>query len=139
MTRFWITLQQGVDFVLKNFERMQGGEIFVPKIPSVRILELAQAMAPSIDYHFVGIRAGEKLDEVMCTADDARLTLEFRDHYVIQPSIRFHGEDEPYQTNGLGETSEPVPERFEYNSGTNKHFLSISELIELNQAAGFTS
>ena len=76
MTRFWITLQQGVDFVLKNFERMSGGEIFVPKIPSFRIVDLARAMAPNLGHHIVGIRPGEKLHEVMCPADDSHLTLE---------------------------------------------------------------
>ena len=85
MTRFWITLQQGVDFVLKNFERMHGGEIFVPKIPSVRIVDLATAMAPELPHKIVGIRPGEKLHEVMCPADDSHLTLEFDDHFVIQP------------------------------------------------------
>jgi UDP-N-acetylglucosamine 4,6-dehydratase len=77
MTRFWITLQQGVDFVLKGFERMRGGELFVPKIPSVRIVDLAQAMAPKLPHKMVGIRPGEKIHEVMCPADDSHLTLEF--------------------------------------------------------------
>ena len=84
MTRFWITLQQGVDFVLKNFERMHGGEIFVPKIPSVKVVDLARAMAPGLPHRIVGIRPGEKLHEVMCPADDSHLTLEFADHYRDQ-------------------------------------------------------
>ncbi|MFP5429330.1 MAG: polysaccharide biosynthesis protein, partial [Gammaproteobacteria bacterium] len=77
MTRFWITLQEGVDFVLKNFQRMQGGELFVPKIPSVRITDLAEAMAPGMAHKVIGIRPGEKLHEVMCPVDDSHLTLEF--------------------------------------------------------------
>jgi len=89
MTRFWITLDQGVDFVCKSFERMKGGEIFVPKIPSVRITDLAKAMAPDLACKIVGIRPGEKLHEVMCPRDDSHLTVEFADHYVVKPTIRF--------------------------------------------------
>ncbi len=123
MTRFWITLQEGVDFVLKNFERMHGGEIFVPKIPSIRITELAKAMAPKLDTHIIGIRPGEKLHEIMCPADDSHLTLEFDDHYVLQPSIRFHHRNIDYTINALGEKGQAVSLGFEYNSGTNPHFL----------------
>ncbi len=89
MTRFWITLQQGVDFVLAGFERMYGGELFVPKIPSVRIADLATAMAPNLPQRNIGIRPGEKLHELMISRDDSLHTLEFSDHYFICPSIRF--------------------------------------------------
>ena len=89
MTRFWITLDQGVDFVCKSFERMKGGEIFVPKIPSVRITDLAKAMAQNLPHKILGIRPGEKLHEVMCPRDDSHLTVEFADHYVVKPTIRF--------------------------------------------------
>jgi len=89
MTRFWITLQEGVNFVLKGMGRMQGGEIFIPKIPSVRIVDLAKAMAPDLSIKIIGIRPGEKLHEIMCPADDSHLTIEYDDHYVITPSIRF--------------------------------------------------
>jgi len=131
MTRFWITLQQGVDFVLKNFKRMHGGEIFVPKIPSMHITDLANSLSPRINTHNIGIRPGEKLHEIMCPADDSHLTLEFDDHYVIQPSIQmFHSE--PYSTNILGEAGTTVEQGFEYNSGSNKHFLTVNELRELN-------
>lgn len=131
MTRFWITLQQGVDFVLKSFQRMHGGEIFVPKIPSVRIVDLAKSMAPSLPIKIVGIRPGEKLHEVMCPGDDAHLTLEFDDHFVIQPSIRMsHGE--PYTRNGLDEEGRPVKEGFVYSSGDNQYFLSVDKLAKLN-------
>jgi UDP-N-acetylglucosamine 4,6-dehydratase len=136
MTRFWISLQQGVDFVLKNFERMQGGEIFVPKIPSIRIVDLAAAMAPGVATRIVGIRPGEKLHEVMCPADDSHLTMQFADHYVIGPTIRFWGGAIDYRKNALGETGEPVAQGFEYNSGTNRHFLSTREIAEFNRAAG---
>ncbi len=129
MTRFWISLQEGVDFVEKNFGRMQGGEVFVPKIPSIRITDLAEAMAPGMPIRIVGIRPGEKLHEVMCPQDDCHLTLEFNDHYVIQPTIKFwDGNGHAYETNGLGEKGCGVREGFEYNSGTNPHFLSVEEI-----------
>lgn len=129
MTRFWITLQQGVDFVLKNFSRMQGGEIFVPKIPSVKVLDLAKAYAPNLPVKIVGIRPGEKLHEIMCPGDEYHLTFEFDDHFVIAPSIKFHSGNNEYERNCLGEVGKPVDEMFEYNSGSNPHFLSIDEII----------
>lgn len=136
MTRFWITLQQGVDFVLKNFERMHGGEIFVPKIPSIRITDLAEAMAPGMPQKVIGIRPGEKLHEIMCPADDSHLTLEFDDHYVICPAIKFHHREVDYAVNNVGEKGQLVPPGFEYNSGNNPHFLSIEEIREFNRMAG---
>ncbi len=132
MTRFWITLQQGVDFVLRNFERMHGGEIFVPKIPSVRVVDLASALAPGMPQRVVGIRPGEKLHEVMCPGDDSHLTLEFADHYVIKPSIQFSGVAD-FSVNRLGEQGRPVEESFEYQSGRNPHFLTIEEIVALNR------
>ena len=137
MTRFWITLQQGVDFVLKNFERMRGGEIFVPKIPSVRIVDLARAMAPKLAQKVVGIRPGEKIHEVMCPADDSHLTLEFDDHYVIRPTITFSDVDNSYTPNRLGERGRDVEQGFEYNSGRNERFLGVAEIVAFNRAAGF--
>ena len=131
MTRFWITLSQGVDFVLKCFERMQGGEIFIPKIPSVRISDLAMAMAPNLSQQVIGIRPGEKLHEVMCPADDSHLTLDFGDHYVIRPTIAF-SKQRNYAANLLGETGAPVNETFEYKSDSNSHFLSIAEIKEMH-------
>lgn len=135
MTRFWITLQEGVDFVLKNFERMWGGEIFVPKIPSVRITDLAEAMSPGIKKRIIGIRPGEKLHEIMCPADDSHLTLEFDDHYVIKPSIKFFTLDQDYATNRVSEIGVPVEQGFEYNSGANPRFLDIDELTAMNNRA----
>lgn len=136
MTRFWITLQQGVDFVLQNFERMYGGEIFVPKIPSIRITALATAMAPTLTHKIVGIRPGEKLHEIMCPADDSHLTLEFKDHYVLRPTITFTSRSNNFVVNKLGEEGIPVKAGFEYNSGSNPHFLSIAEIQQFNQIAG---
>ena len=130
MTRFIITLEQGVNFVLKNFERMQGGEIFVPKIPSMKITELAKAMAPNLPQKIVGIRPGEKLHEIMCPADDSHLTLEFDEHYVIKPTITFAFKVD-YTQNRLGEKGKPVPLGFEYNSGNNTEWLSHEEFLEM--------
>jgi UDP-N-acetylglucosamine 4,6-dehydratase len=133
MTRFWITLQQGVDFVLANFARMKGGELFVPKIPSVRITDLAKAMAPDLPQEIVGIRPGEKLHEVMCPADDSYHTFEFNDYYVITPSISFFARNNDFSTNALGETATMVEPGFEYNSLNNQSFLSIPELQAMNK------
>lgn len=128
MTRFWITLQQGVDFVLKNFERMQGGEIFVPKIPSVRIVDLAASIAPGLEQKVIGIRPGEKIHEIMCPSDDSHLTIEFDDHFVITPTIMFTDKVNSFTKNNLGEEGHFVSDGFEYNSGTNSHFLRVDEL-----------
>ena len=135
MTRFWISLQQGVDFVLTNFERMHGGEIFVPKIPSVRITDLAAAIAPDLDSHVVGIRPGEKLHEIMCPGDDSHLALEFDSHFVLRPTIRFFDSDAEYAVSGLGEKGKPVEQGFEYNSGDNDHFLTVDEIRDFNAEA----
>ena len=132
MTRFWITLQQGVDFVLKCMERMDGGEIFVPKIPSVRIVDLAKAMAPDLPIKTIGIRPGEKLHEIMCPADDSHLTLEFDDYFIISPSIIFYSRKMDFTENAIGEKGRLVAQGFEYNSGTNKHFLDVSEINDYN-------
>jgi UDP-N-acetylglucosamine 4,6-dehydratase/5-epimerase len=125
MTRFSITLEQGVRFVLKCFERMQGGELFVPKIPSIRIPEVARVMAPNLPQKVVGIRPGEKVHEVMCPVDDAHLTLEFSDHFMIQPSILF---DLDFHENSAGEQGIPVAEDFQYSSDRNDHWLEGDEL-----------
>jgi UDP-N-acetylglucosamine 4,6-dehydratase/5-epimerase len=132
MTRFWITLQEGVDFVFRCFQRMQGGEIFIPKIPSVRITDLAKAMSPDTPIKVIGIRPGEKLHEIMCPADDSHLTVEFTDHYVISPSISFFSRLTDFKENLLGEKGEYVPQGFEYNSGANSHYLELDEIISYN-------
>lgn len=131
MTRFWLKLEDGVEFVLKNFQRMQGGEIFIPKIPSMRILDLAKAIAPNAKIKVIGIRPGEKLHEVMCPSDLYYETVEFPDHFVIKPSIEFARKID-YTTNVLGEHGHMVEDGFDYNSGNNPHFLTVEELKEMN-------
>lgn len=130
MTRFWITLPEGIEFVIKNFQRMRGGEIYIPKIPSMRIMDLVRSIAPDMPIKIVGIRPGEKLHEVMCPKDDSHLTFEFDDHFVIGPSISFTNKDNHFNENELGEKGEPVKQGFEYESGTNPHFLTVEELQE---------
>jgi UDP-N-acetylglucosamine 4,6-dehydratase len=132
MTRFWITLQQGVDFVLKCMERMDGGEIFVPKIPSVRIVDLVKAMAPDLPMKIIGIRPGEKLHEIMCPADDSHLTIEFDDYFVITPSITFFSRENDFTSNALKEVGVVVEQGSEYNSGTNPYFLTINDIRDYN-------
>jgi UDP-N-acetylglucosamine 4,6-dehydratase/5-epimerase len=132
MTRFWITLPQGVEFVLKAFQRMYGGELFIPKIPSMKITDLAESLYPDIPQVVVGIRPGEKLHEVMCPADDSHLTLAFPDHYVIQPTINFT-EEVNYALNALGEAGHPVDIGFEYNSATNPDFLNAKDINQLGE------
>jgi UDP-N-acetylglucosamine 4,6-dehydratase len=132
MTRFWITLHQGVEFVEKTFYRMQGGEIFVPKIPSIRIVDLAKSFGESITVKIIGIRPGEKLHEIMCPVDDSLRTIEFKTHYVITPSISF-ATPVDFTKNKLNETGVHVEDGFEYISGKNPHFLSVEELAEMNE------
>lgn len=135
MTRFWISLQQGVDFVLKNFERMLGGEIFVPKIPSIRIVDLAKAMAPHLAIKEVGIRPGEKLHEMMCPGDMSYHTYEFADHFVIAPAIKFFNRSNDFSSNALQEPGKLVAPGFEYVSDTNPDFLSVEQMRQFNQEA----
>jgi UDP-N-acetylglucosamine 4,6-dehydratase len=125
MTRFWITLEEGVKFVLGCLERMVGGELFVPKLPSMNIMDLAAAIGPGCRTEIIGIRPGEKLHEVMITKDDARNTMEYKDHFVIKPEFRFF--DRRFQ-NGDGK---PAPEDFEYDSFTNPWRLKPEELKDL--------
>ena len=132
MTRFWITLQQGVDFVFKSIERMDGGEIFVPKIPSVKITDLAESIAPNIPIEVIGIRPGEKLHEIMCPSDDSHLTIEFDDHYVICPSITFFSRKNDFTLNALNEKGKLVDQGFEYHSGLNPNFLNLDEIRSYN-------
>lgn len=127
MTRFNITLQEGVDFVLKCLERMWGGEIFVPKIPSFRITDLAEAVCPGCRTEVVGIRPGEKLHEEMITETDALSSLEFDDHYVILPALQFMDADEYMKKNG----GRLCPDGFRYNSGTNSEWLTVNQIREL--------
>jgi UDP-N-acetylglucosamine 4,6-dehydratase len=125
MTRFWITLEQGVNFVLSRLKTMVGGELFVPKIPSMNIMDLAKVIAPECPTEIVGIRPGEKLHEVMIPRDDARRTLEFDNHYVIQPDFDFWGRR--FNNNG----GKSLPDEFEYNSDTNPWKLTSMEMMEI--------
>lgn len=122
MTRFWITVEQGVNFVLDCLKRMVGGELFIPKIPSMNIMDLAKAIAPECKTKIVGIRPGEKLHEVMVPRDEARKTLEFKNYYIIQPDFRF------FERRFKNKGGKPMPDDFEYNSGTNTWRLTVEEL-----------
>ena len=131
MTRFWITLDQGVNFVFKNFARMKGGEIFVPKIPSILITDLAKALAPKTKQKIIGIRPGEKIYETMFTANESHLIVEFKDHYVIKPSINITNNKIDYKVNKIGEKGTLVKKVFEYNSKLNTDFLDINQIKKL--------
>lgn len=126
MTRFWITLKQGVNFVVSSLAIMQGGEIFVPKIPSMNVLDLATSLAPQLSHRVIGIRPGEKLHEVLVTEDDARQTIELDDRYVIEPLFRWWKRT-PYVALG----AEPVAEGFRYASDTNEHWLDADGVRRL--------
>jgi UDP-N-acetylglucosamine 4,6-dehydratase len=132
MTRFWITVNEGIQFVMQNFGRMWGGEIFVPKIPSIRVVDLASAVAPGLPLKFVGIRPGEKLHEIMCPLDDSRLTVEFDTYFVIRPSIVFFDRNIDYIVSQDGQKGRATPDGFEYRSDNNNHFLTIPEIAEMN-------
>ena len=132
MTRFWITLDHGVEFVLDRLAHMQGGEIFVPKLPSMRVEELARTLGPHCDLAEVGVRPGEKLHEVLIPRDEARNTLEFARHYTIQPTFHWWDRDGARVDNG--EQGAPLPEDFEYASNTNERWLSSAELAALSDA-----
>lgn len=130
MTRFWITLEQSVDFVLQSFLSARGGEIYVPKIPSMKIIDLAHAMAPHLKYEFTGIREGEKLHELMIGLEDARHSLEFPNHYLVIPEI--YNEDPHLKKKFLaGREGKPLPEDFSYASNTNSQWLGVEELRKL--------
>ena len=130
MTRFWITLEQGVRFVLRCLEHMHGGEIFVPKVPSMNIMDLVEAVAPGCEVRFTGIRAGEKLHELLVSSDEARHTLEFDDHFVIQPAHPWWKTD-----NYAG--GRPLSDGFTYGSDTNSQRLSGIALREMIARLGF--
>ncbi|KGR76495.1 UDP-N-acetylglucosamine 4,6-dehydratase (inverting) [Ureibacillus sinduriensis] len=124
MTRFWITLDHGVQFVIDNLERMHGGEIFVPKIPSMRVVDLAKAIGPECKIEIIGIRPGEKLHEAMIMEDDARHTIEFENHYIIQPEF-------PFWSPKFAEGGSKLPKGFAYTSENNTEWLSIDQLKSL--------
>ena len=132
MTRFWIKLEDGVKFVLNSIEMMNGGELFVPKTPSIRIIDLVKALDKNIKYHIVGIRPGEKLHEVLCPGETARDTLEFKNYYLIVP-YSFDGANrfKKYKTNKNNEKAKFVNNNFVYSSDNNSHFLNIEEIKKL--------
>lgn len=130
MTRFWITLPQALDFVIHCLQEMRGGEIFVPKIPSMKICDLAQAIAPDLPCTITGIRPGEKLHELMISSDDSRHTLEFNKYFIITPE--YLTQDHPRLEKFLaGRQSKPLPDQFAYTSDTNTQWLDIPTLREL--------
>ena len=132
MTRFYITLDQSIDFVLQTLKFMKGGEIFVSKIPSIKIVDLAKAIAPNKPQKIVGIRAGEKIHEVMCPKNSSNLTIEFKNFFVITPSISFERKKNYFKYEKL--KGKLVKSDFEYSSGLNKHFLEIKEISkEINK------
>ena len=128
MTRFWLSLEESVNFVIKSFNRMNGGEVFVPIIPSVKIIDLATAMAPNIKQKIIGIRAGEKLHEVMCPKDESHLVKKYKDYFIISPTIKFY---EKNNSKNIGSRGKFVEPGFEYNSKNNTHFLTVKEIINL--------
>jgi len=125
MTRFWITLPQAVQFVIDSFEQMSGGEIFVPRIPSTKVVDLAKAIAPDAKLNFIGIRPGEKLHEEMISEHDAFRTFAFEDRYIIAPIIE--GSSTPAGYKG----ADSVPEGFSYQSDSNDWMLTIDEIRSL--------
>jgi len=133
MTRFWITLNHGVEFVLNSIDLMKGGELYVPKIPSIKITDLVKALDKNIKYHVIGIRPGEKIHEVMCPSESARDTIEFKNHYLITPySFNYDERFKKYLVNKKKEKGKFVKNNFVYSSDSNSHFLTINELKKIS-------
>ena len=131
MTRFCITLDQGVDFVSKSFTRMHGGEIFVPKLPSMKITDLASIMSPTSEYEIIGIRSGEKIHEIMIPFDETRLTVEYPNFFLIKPSIELFTDHSVYCSTANKEKAKNDKINYEYSSGTNSQFLKSNEIMDL--------
>ncbi len=125
MTRFWITLEQAVEFVISCLGRMLGGEVFIPKIPSMRVTDIADAIAPTARRKIIGIRPGEKIHEVLLTEDESRHAVGFDDRYVIYPSFKFWGDGGSYPTGG------ELPPAFRFSSDTNDWWLSADDIREM--------
>lgn len=125
MTRFWLSLEQGVRFVIRSIEQMRGGEVFVPKIPSMRVVDLAKAVAPEAEIEFIGIRPGEKLHEILISRDESRSTVELDDMYVIKPMEAF------WFGGSWPEQGEPVPDGFRFYSAENPEWLDVEEIQEI--------
>ena len=127
MTRFWMTIDESVNLVLRSLKLMNGGETYIPKIPSIRILDLAKSFDPNKKINFIGIRPGEKINEFLCSSSTAHLTLEFKDHFLIMPSFEGNIKKIAYIKNKDGEKGKPVSQKFTYSSDKNS-FLKISEI-----------
>ena len=128
MTRFWITLDQSVEFTAKCFGRMFGGEIFIPKIPSVRVVDITKAIDPKYSIKIIGIRPGEKLHEVLCSIEDNKQTIEFNDHYVIIPAIKIKNKNRDFKINNKKERGKSIKDGFIYDSGSNTHFMTVTQI-----------
>jgi len=125
MTRFWLSLEQGVRFVIRNIEHMEGGEVFVPKIPSMKVVDLAKAIAPDAELKYIGIRPGEKLHEMLITRDESRSTVELEDMYVVQPVEAF------WFGGAWHEKGKPVEDGFRYSSAENTEWLNVEQIKEI--------
>ena len=132
MTRFWLTLEEGVNFSIKSMHLMKGGEIFIPKIPSVKIVDLAKSFKKNIKLSEIGIRPGEKIHEIMCPSDDSHRTIEFKKYFVITPTVLLRNELKDYLFSKSKEKGKMVPSGFEYSSGTNKNFLNLKQISKIN-------
>ncbi len=124
MTRFWITLDQAVDFVISSLERMQGGEVFVPRIPSMSVMDLAEALAPGVEQEIIGIRPGEKVHEILLTSDEARHAVRFETYYAVYPAF-------PYWRTAAFPSGEELPPGFHYASDSNDEWLTAEQLREM--------
>ena len=133
MTRFWITLEEGVELVLKALKESKGGETYVSKLPSFRVVDLAKALKNDVKLREVGIREGEKIHEVMITRDDSRTTYEYEDHYIVYPQFEWWNFEKYFTPGG-----KLIPRRFEYSSGNNTHWLSVEDLRRELKKLGFT-
>jgi UDP-N-acetylglucosamine 4,6-dehydratase len=133
MTRFWITLDQGIDFSIQSMKLMKGGEIFVPKLPSFKVTDLAISFRENIKFKFIGIRPGEKIHEIMCPSDDSHRTIEFKKYFIITPTIFMRMKFEDYITSKDREKGKIVKPGYEYNSGNNPEFLSVKEIKKINK------
>ena len=132
MTRFWITEDQGVNFVLNSFQRMIGGEIFIPIMPSIKITDLAKSMGNNIKIKIIGIRPGEKIHELLYSSDESESVRQMKNHLVIIPTFTKNYATKKY-VNNLKEIGKKVKMRLDYSSGKNKKFLSVSEIKKLNK------
>ena len=132
MTRFWISLDEGVSFVISSLKEVIGGELFIPKSPSIRVVDLAKALDPDIKFKITGVRPGEKLHEVLCPSETFRDTIEFKNYFVIKPLIEFKkNHTKKYYKNSKGEKGKKVKDNFIYSSDRNKSFLSVKDIVKI--------